>query len=66
MVYRRNGPLKILEIFPPSETLRCYYELSRLYDFDYRYIRGSYALQKDRFSAFYLDPALLEAELARL
>ena len=62
-VFRRSGPLKVLEIFPPSETPLMFYELSRIYGFDYQCVRGKDAVTGQRRSPFYLDPALLKEQL---
>ncbi len=66
MIYRRNGSLKLLEIFPPAETSLHYYILSNLYNFNYDYLIGTESQETSRYAPFCVDPVLLEAKLGKM
>lgn len=66
IVYRRNGSLKLLEIFLPEEAPLFYYLLAKTYDFEYDYILGTASQNKTRHAPFCVDPSLLESKLVKM
>lgn len=63
MLFRRDGSMRILEIFPPYAMPFCFYELAEMYDFEYSHITGHNPLGTNRHSAFYVDPEQFRREL---
>jgi hypothetical protein len=66
IIFRRNGKLKLLEIFPPNVTDLGFCILSKTYNYDYDMIRGYKAIGGGRHAAFHLDPSLFRTKLISL
>ena len=65
IIYRRNAPMKLLELFPSKYVMLHYYLLCRMFGFQYDYLIGpseeSTALNPD----FTIDAESLKAILTR-
>ncbi|MGI8968545.1 MAG: glycosyltransferase family 61 protein, partial [Chloroflexota bacterium] len=66
MLFRRDAPLTLLELFPPHDAPLDFYVLAHAFDHTYRYLVGSDATSGDRRANFKIDPNQLEAQLAAL
>jgi capsular polysaccharide biosynthesis protein len=65
IVYRRGGPLRVLEIFPPHQQPVHYYMLSKMYGFDYQHLIGVRA-DGSADSSYAVNLDELRAKLAQL
>lgn len=68
IVYRGNGPLRMLEIFPPYRVPLCFYAIAKKYGFEYDYIIGS-GTPSNKLGmkySYHLDPILLHDKLVHL
>lgn len=68
IIFRRNAPLRLLEIFPSPPMSPVFFLLCRYYGFDYQAIIGAsdQPWVQPYNSAFWLDPDLLSTCLADL
>lgn len=62
-IFRRGAPLSLLELFPPDNLPPHYFWLAHNYGFGYDALVGTRSATSD---AFWIDPGLLHAKLARL
>jgi hypothetical protein len=73
IIFRKNAPLRVLEIFDPAYSNYfgylpgTYFLISRMYDFDYRAMVGQSSEKSTRDSrSFLVDPARLAIELENM
>ena len=66
MMFRRNAPMKVLEIFSPTETPLHFYALANQYGFQHHYIQGHSPDAPGRAPSFLLDPHVLREKLCTM
>jgi hypothetical protein len=64
MVFRRNGRLDVLEIFPPNDNPPFFCHLSKIYGFGYDQIVGRDSANSTRSADFIVDPDFLAARMS--
>jgi hypothetical protein len=66
MMFRRDAPLQVLELFSPLETPLHFYIIAKAYGFDYEFLVGHSANDHNRTASFDVCPEELDARIASL